>query len=141
MKKFLSMVTPDDVETQVLDWGQFQWMNEPEVTNVDKMVVGIGKIKPGMGHTRHNHPDSEEFIYFLKGKAMQTIERPDGKQEQELHPGDLISIPQGWYHSTMNIGDGDLEFLCCYLNAGTEKAVASQAIKIIPPKNNWKDEK
>ena len=107
MEKYLSMVTPDDVETQILDWGVFQWMSEPRVTGVDKMVVGIGTVKPGKGHVRHNHPDSQEFIYFLKGKALQTIERPDGLQEKELHAGDLISIPQGAYHSTINVGDGD----------------------------------
>ena len=105
MEKYLSMVTPDDVETQILDWGVFQWLSEPRVTGVDKMVVGIGTVKPGKGHVRHNHPDSQEFIYFLKGKALQTIERPDGLQEKELHAGDLISIPQGAYHSTINVGD------------------------------------
>ena len=138
MEKYLSMVTPDDVETQILDWGVFQWLSEPRVTGVEKMVVGIGTVKPGKGHVRHNHPDSQEFIYFLKGTALQTIERPDGKQEKELHAGDLISIPQGAYHSTVNVGDDDLVFLCCYLNAGAERAVADTALEILPPKNKWK---
>ena len=31
-KKFLHIVTPDDVETQVLSWGSFQWLHEPRVT-------------------------------------------------------------------------------------------------------------
>ena len=30
MAKFLSMVSPDDVETQILDWGQFQWLMNQE---------------------------------------------------------------------------------------------------------------
>ena len=139
MEKYLSMVSPDDVETQILDWGQFQWLNEPRVTGAQKMIVGLGRIKPGKGHTHHNHPDSEEFIYFLEGRAMQMIERPDGVQEREMGPGELISIPQGGYHSTMNIGDTDLVFLCCYLNAGSELAIRKDAIEVIPPKNNWKD--
>ena len=140
MEKYLSMVSPDDVETQILDWGQFQWLNEPRVTKAQKMIVGIGRIKPGKGHTRHNHPESEEFIYVMEGRAMQSIERPDGKQEREMGPGELISIPQGAYHSTINIGDTDLVFMCCYLNAGSELAIRKDAIEIIPPKNNWKDE-
>lgn len=140
MAQYLSMVSPDDVETQVLDWGSFQWLNEPRVTGAQKMIVGLGRIKPGKGHTRHNHEDSEEFIYFLEGRAQQMIERPDGTQEREMGPGELISIPQGAYHSTMNIGDTDLVFLCCYLNAGSELAIAKDALEIIPPKNNWKDE-
>lgn len=138
--KYLSMVSPDDVETQVLDWGQFQWLNEPRVTGAQKMILGLGRIKPGMGHTRHNHPDSEEFIYFLEGKAHQTIEREDGLQERDMGPGEMIYIPQGGYHSTMNIGDADLVFLCCYLNAGSELAIREGAIEVIPPKNDWKSE-
>ena len=65
MAKFLSMVSPDDVETQILDWGQFQWLNEPRVTGAQKQILGLGRIKPGKGHTRHNHEDSEEFIQPL----------------------------------------------------------------------------
>lgn len=140
MAKFLSMVSPDDVETQILDWGQFQWLNEPRVTGAQKQILGLGRIKPGKGHTRHNHEDSEEFIYFLEGKANQTIENEDGVQEKELGPGEMVYIPQGAYHSTINVGGGDLVFLCCYLNAGSELAIAKDAIEILPPKNNWKKE-
>lgn len=140
MAKFLSMVSPDDVETQILDWGQFQWLNEPRVTGAQKQILGLGRIKPGKGHTRHNHEDSEEFIYFLEGKANQTIENEDGVQEKELGPGEMVYIPQGAYHSTINVGDRDLVFLCCYLNAGSELAIAKDAIEILPPKNNWKKE-
>lgn len=140
MSKYLSMVSPDDVETQVLDWGSFQWLNEPRVTGADKMIVGIGRIKPGKGHARHNHPDSEEFIYFMEGKAHQMIERPDGTQERDMGPGELISIPQGAYHSTFNVGDSDLVFMCCYLNAGSELAIRKDAIEVLPPKNNWAEE-
>ena len=43
-KKFLHIVTPDDVETQVLSWGSFQWLNEPRVTGTENMAVGIGRI-------------------------------------------------------------------------------------------------
>lgn len=73
MAKFLSMVSPDDVETQILDWGQFQWLNEPRVTGAQKQILGLGRIKPGKGHTRHNHEDSEEFIYFLEGKPTRLL--------------------------------------------------------------------
>ena len=42
----------------------------------------------------------------------------------------MVYIPQGAYHSTINVGDGDLVFLCCYLNAGSELAIAKDAIEI-----------
>ena len=78
MAKFLSMVSPDDVETQILDWGQFQWLNEPRVTGAQKQILGLGRIKPGKGHTRHNHEDSEEIIYFLAGKKKNSMDSKKG---------------------------------------------------------------
>ena len=136
--KPIYFVSVDDVETQVLEWGTFQWMNEPRVTGAQKQILGLGKIEPGFGHTRHNHPDSEEFIYFLSGNCHQTleVETEGGKlYEKDMTGGEMIYIPQGWYHSTVNTGTGTLTFLCCYLNAGTELAIYEQAIKILPPKN------
>jgi len=134
MSEFLSMVTPDDVETQVLSWGSFQWLNEPRVTGTNNMAVGIGKIKPGDGHARHNHPGSDEFIYFMEGKAEQMIERPDGIQKKIMNPGDLIFIPDGVYHSTFNVGDGDLVFMAVYQYAGPEAGLRAEA-EIIPAKS------
>lgn len=131
----LSIVTPDDVETQVLEWGQFQWINCPKVTNTQNMAVGIGRIAPGFGHERHQHVGSEEFIYFLEGKARQTVERPDGTVEKIMEPGDLVSIKDSQWHSTINVGDTDCVFLCCYLHAGPEEDIKKDALKIIPPKN------
>lgn len=134
-EKFLHIVTPDDVETQILSWGSFQWLNEPRVTGTNNMAVGIGRIAPGQGHTRHNHVGSEEFIYFMEGTAEQTIETEEnGLEKAIMKPGDLVSIPDSAYHSTMNIGDTDLVFLACYLHAGPEAGLRAEA-EIIPPKN------
>lgn len=134
MEKFLSMVTPDDVETQILSWGSFQWLNEPRVTGARNMIVGVGRIKPGDGHSRHNHPGSDEFIYFLEGKAEQMVERPDGQETKILKAGDLVSIPDGTYHSTFNAGDSDLVFIACYQYAGPEENIRADA-EIIPAVN------
>jgi oxalate decarboxylase/phosphoglucose isomerase-like protein (cupin superfamily) len=140
MAKYLSMVSLDDVETQVLEWGTFQWLNDPRVTGSEHMELGLGRIEPGFGHERHNHP-CDEFIYFLSGTAKQTIERPDGEfQEKTMKPGEMIFIPKEAYHSTVNIGDDSCTFLCCYLDAGTALAIRNDAVEILPPKNNWQDE-
>ena len=95
----------------------------------------IRRIAPGQGHTRHNHPGCEEFIYFLEGKAEQTIETEDnGFEKAIMGPGDLVSIPESCFHSTMNVGDTDLVFLACYLRSGPEVGLRAEA-EIIPPKN------
>ena len=100
-------------------------MNEPRVTGTNNMTIGVGRIAPCQGHTRHNHVGSEEFIFFSEGTAEQTIET-----ETIWYP-----IPDSAYHSIMNIGDTDLAFLACYLHAGPEAGLRAEAIEIIPPKN------
>lgn len=132
MDKFLNFVTPDDVETQVLSWGNFQWMNEPRVTGTANMAVGVGHIQPGKGHTRHNHEGREEFIYFLSGQAEQTIETEEGLLKKIMKAGDLIYIPDSAYHSTINIGDSELVFLACYQYAGPEAELRAEAEIILP---------
>jgi len=52
-----------------------------------------------------------------------------------MKAGDLVYIPDGCYHSTINVGKEDVKFVCCYLNAGSAKALRDAAIQIIPPKN------
>ena len=136
IKRYLSMVTPDDVDTQVLSWGSFQWLNAPNVTGTNNMAVGVGRIKPGDGHSRHNHPGSDEFIYFMQGKAEQMVERPDGTETKILGAGDFVFIPDSGFHSTFNVGEDDLVFLACYQYAGPEAALREAADEIIPTKNS-----
>lgn len=98
-KKFLHIVTPDDVETQVLSWGSFQWLNEPRVTGTENMAVGIGRIAPGRATPGTTTP-AREFIYFLEGTAEQTVETEDNGFEKAvmkpgdlgLHPGELLPL-------------------------------------------------
>lgn len=98
------------------------------------MMVGVGRIKPGDGHGRHNHPGSNEFIYFLEGQAEQMVEGAEGAETKILKAGDLVYIPDGTYHSTKNVGVGDLVFIACYQNEGPEKLIRADA-EIIPAVN------
>ena len=135
MAKSLNFVTPDDVETQQFDWGTFQWMNAPKVTGTGNMVMGVGHVYPGKGHERHNHPEGEEFIYFMSGTSEQMVELPDGQQKKIMHPGDIIFVPKGAFHFTYNVGKDEVTIIACYQFAGPEEFLGSLAQKIIPAKN------
>lgn len=97
-------VSVDDVETQVFPWGKLSWLSEPRVTGTSNMTAGIVRLEQGKGHDRHNHPGCEEILYVLEGVGDQTIE--DGGQtiSRRVKAGDLIHIPPGNYHSTINAG-------------------------------------
>jgi len=135
MAETLNFVTPDDVETQQFDWGTFQWMNAPKVTGTNNMCMGIGRIYPGKGHERHNHPEGEEFIYYMSGTAKQMIDLPGGEQTHIMNPGDMIFVPKGAHHSTYNVGDDVLTIVACYQFAGPEEFLGSLSLRIDPPKN------
>lgn len=137
MSKYLSFVSRDDVETQVHPWGNLIWLSEPRVTGTKNMATGFIDVEPGKGHARHNHEGCEEILYILEGKALQTIELPEGQIEKEISAGELVFVPADVFHSTQNIGEGRLVFLAVYQYAGPEAALrADPQCKVLPPENS-----
>jgi oxalate decarboxylase/phosphoglucose isomerase-like protein (cupin superfamily) len=117
-------VQPRDVETLVFDWGRLQWLSEPKVTGADKFVLAIVTVEPGKGHLRHNHPDMEEILYVIEGEATQMVDI-DGEQRRHVGPGDLIHLPRGVFHETVNTGDKTLRFLVVFGPGGQEEILRS----------------
>ena len=77
-------------------------------------------LLPGEGHTRHNHPLSEEILYVLSGVGEQMV---DDKPGFEVRAGDTIYIPTAIYHSTINTGWEPLVLLAIYNPGGAERAL------------------
>src|SRR6266540_1205880 len=96
------IVEPDQVETQVFDWGTIKWLAEPRVTGSGaRFSTGIVVLAPGRGHTRHNHPGVEEILYVTSGDGEQMVEDAEGKPvRQKVRPGVLVHIPPDVYHET-----------------------------------------
>ena len=84
MSEKKTFVTSDDVETQVFDWGRLSWLSEPLVTAAERFSCGVVTLEPGKGHVRHNHPYSEEVLYVIEGRGIQTVELASGKLEKEI---------------------------------------------------------
>ena len=90
----LRFITPDDVETQVFDWGSIKWMSEIRVTGADRFASGVVILEPGKGHARHNHPGSDEVLYFISGEGDQMVEDAAGNPvTRHLRAGDMAFIP------------------------------------------------
>ena len=58
-----NIVEPDDVETQVFDWGAIKWLSE--VAGAKRFSAGVVIIEPGKGHSKHTHPGVEEILYVI----------------------------------------------------------------------------
>ena len=113
-------VQPDDVETIQLDWGTLKWMNTPDVTGSEGFSAGVVVLDPGKGHERHTHPDSEEILYFLSGEGEQTV----AGDTREVSAGEMIFIPEGVEHGTVNTGWEPLKLLAVYAPPGPEEELA-----------------
>ena len=109
-------VEPDDVESLVFDWGVLKWMVTPDVTGAERMSCGVVQLEPGKGHERHNHPEAEEMLYVVRGEGEQEI----GDQTREIQTGDMLYIPKGVYHGTINTGWEPLVLIAVYAPPGPE---------------------
>ena len=121
MAAALRFITPDDVETQVFDWGSIKWLSEVRVTGATRSAGGVVILAPGKGHARHNHPGSDEILYFISGEGEQMIEDGNGNPVvRHLKAGDMACIPEGVFHSTVNTTWEPLRILAIYSPGGPE---------------------
>jgi quercetin dioxygenase-like cupin family protein len=82
-------------------------------------IATIAVPQPGAKRGPHLHDGFEEVIYVLSGTGMTHAE----SGEIPLKPGDLVLIPAGEKHMTLNTGDVPLVLLCFFpvpdVSAGT----------------------
>ncbi len=127
-------ITPDDVETQVFDWGTIKWLSEVRVTGQQSSTGGLVILDPGKGHARHNHPGSDEILYFISGEGVQMIEDDAGNpMERHMKAGDMAFIPESTYHSTINTGWEPLRILAIYSPGGPEAILRGLPDCVIVP--------
>lgn len=117
-KRFIS---PNDVETQVFDWGTIKWLSEARVTGALKSAGGVVILDPGKGHARHNHPGSEEILFVISGQGEQMVEDDAGNpMHRHVSAGDMVYIPEGVFHATENTGWEPMRILAIYSPGGPE---------------------
>jgi oxalate decarboxylase/phosphoglucose isomerase-like protein (cupin superfamily) len=114
-------VSPDDVETMMFDWGTIKWLSERRVTGSEGIACGLVILEPGKGHLRHNHPGSEEVLYYVSGEGEQMVEDDDGTPMfRHVRAGDAAYIPAGVYHGTENTGWEPMRLIAIYSPGGPE---------------------
>jgi len=124
-------VSPNDVETLVLDWDTLKWLSSPRVTGAQRFTTGVAEIQAGKRHAPHSHPGIEEIIYVVRGAGDQTV----GKLAQSVRAGDLVHVPPGVEHSTINTGDETLTLLVVYAPPGPEETFRNMpGCRIVPPR-------
>jgi quercetin dioxygenase-like cupin family protein len=80
-------------------WALEEWLCRQDVVpNRDLLLVRVN-IEPGRAHAFHTHPNREEIIYILSGRAEQWVSR----EHRILTPGQAALIPKGEVHGTYNV--------------------------------------
>lgn len=80
------------------------------------MKVGIVTYHAGEGPPPHYHPNDEQFIYILEGRAAFIL----GDEVVVVGPGDLVHIERNDVHG-IRVVDGPVRFFTCKSPAGTGK--------------------
>jgi oxalate decarboxylase/phosphoglucose isomerase-like protein (cupin superfamily) len=108
------------IPTHSFDWGAIKWLVTPTTTPGARLTFGEVLVLPGKGHTRHNHPDAEEILYVLSGEGEQMV--ADG-EPFPVRAGDVMYIPAGVFHSTLNTGWEPMRLIALYNPGGSELAL------------------
>jgi oxalate decarboxylase/phosphoglucose isomerase-like protein (cupin superfamily) len=130
-------VTPNDVETMVFDWGVLKWLSEVRVTG-SGIAAGVVVLQPGKGHLRHNHPGSEEILYYLSGEGEQMIEDDEGRpMVRHVRAGEMAYVPADVFHGTENTGSEAMHLLAVYSPGGPEAILRAQPECTVLPAGDW----
>lgn len=123
-------VSPDDVESLAFDWGVLKWLSTPDVTGVESFSAGAVQLEPGEGHERHSHPESDEILYVVRGEGEQTV----GDETRDIEAGEMVAVPRGVEHGTVNTGWEPLVLLAVYAPPGPEEQLREMPeCTVVPP--------
>ena len=112
------LIDPAALPTMTFEWGVIKPLVATDNTDDPAVSMMHVVLLPGQGHERHNHPASDEILYFLSGEGEQMV---DDGEPFEVRPGQAVFIPKGAFHSTINRGWEPMAILAIYAPAGAEE--------------------
>ena len=78
-------------------------------------------LKPRGIREPHWHPDAWEFDYCISGRARMSVVAPNNQWTLfEVKAGQVVFVPQGYFHYFENIGREDLRFLVVFNDSTSE---------------------
>ena len=84
-------------------------------TDLKNLVLSSTTLHPNKETRGHDHPGQEEVYFFVSGQgSMYLIHDDVHVYEFDVGPGDVVQIPDGWFHKVKNTGDKDLYFVCVF---------------------------
>jgi oxalate decarboxylase len=82
------------------------------------MAAALVEIEPGGLRELHWHPTSDEWQYYISGKARMGVFFGEGRHATvEFHPSDVGYVPKSFGHYVENVGKDTLRFLEVFATA------------------------
>lgn len=119
----LHQIDPHSRATMTFEWGSVKWFVQPDTTPGATLSFGEVVLNPGFGHDRHNHPTAEEVLYVLSGRGEQML---NDEEPFPVHAGDVIYVPRGMFHGTLNTGWSPMRLIALYNPGGAEERALTE---------------
>lgn len=68
---------------------------------IDGLNVGIARISESPPHGGERHPDGDELIYLVSGRAEIVLEEESGERSVTLEAGQAFVVPKGTWHRVL----------------------------------------
>jgi quercetin dioxygenase-like cupin family protein len=111
-----AFVPADEAREMPLPHCVLRWLCQGEFSDLRGLAFGEATFPVGGGHGPHRHPNAEEILYVLRGRALQGV----SDEERELAPGDAALVRQDEVHWTKSVGDEPLTLLVIFSHAKPE---------------------
>jgi oxalate decarboxylase len=78
-------------------------------------------LQPGGIREPHWHPNAWEFDYCISGRARMSVVAPKNEWKIfDVAAGQIVFVPQGYFHYFENIGEDELRFLVVFNDSTSE---------------------
>ena len=100
---------------RILEGGEERIVSSKEFPIQTTLTAVKMNLKPGALREMHWHPHADEWQYYVKGRARVTVFGSHGRvRTEELGPGNVGFIKQGYGHYVEQIGDEATELLILF---------------------------
>lgn len=107
MDGYWKFVKARELPKEAVSGRDHYWHFNPQISQQADTILVKVVVPVGGGHPFHRHPEMNEILYILKGRAEQWVE----DEMQFMEVGDSVYIDPDVVHATYNAGDEELEFL------------------------------
>ena len=98
------------------------------------IAAAIVTVHPGGIRELHWHPNADEWMYFITGKARMTVFATGGRaRTMDFHSGDVGYVEKTLPHYIENTGDTDLRFLEMFKSSYYQDLALSEWLAHTPP--------